>query len=49
MLNWSKNADTDLELCKCRFKFIQIAVICSLHLKKIDTVWCIHQKEKHLG
>ena len=31
MLNWSKKADTDLELCKCRFKFICISVLCSIH------------------
>ena len=26
MLNWLKKVHTELELCKCRFKFIQIAV-----------------------
>ena len=31
MLNWSKKADTDLELCKCRFKFICISVQCKLN------------------
>ena len=31
MLNWSKKVDTELELCKCHFKFIQIAVLCGLY------------------
>ena len=29
MLNWSKKAHKDLELSKCRFKFIQISVLCN--------------------
>ena len=33
MLNWSKKAHTELELCKCRFKFIQIAVCCTFLLE----------------
>ena len=33
MHNWSKKVHTELELCKCRFKFIQIAVAWVLLLK----------------
>ena len=36
MLNWSKKADTDLELCKCRFKFICISVHYKVNQQKSD-------------
>ena len=50
MLNWSKKADTDLELCKCRFKFICISVQrdaidrCTLilHFKLVNTLQSVN-------